>query len=302
MSPARLTLLTTIAMLAFAANSLLNRIALTETDIDAASFTLIRLFSAALFLLLFLLWRRKAASTKGASTKSALTVWFKTLWQNGSWWSAAALLLYAGGFSFAYRELTAATGALLLFGAVQATMIAWGLWQGERPNRIQLLGLISGLAGVVWLLLPGVSAPDPSAAVLMLAAGISWGMYSLRGKGSKAPVSSTCANFIRGSLLALPLGALLMLIPGAMEFHPGSAAGVGYALVSGVLASGAGYALWYSVLPFMQATTAATVQLTVPAITAAAGVLIAGESLDARLLVAFLLIIGGVAVFIRCRN
>ena len=99
---------------------------------------------------------------RSASTKSALTVWFKTLWQNGSWWSAAALLLYAGGFSFAYRELTAATGALLLFGAVQATMIAWGLWQGERPNRIQLLGLISGLAGVVWLLLPGVSAPPHS--------------------------------------------------------------------------------------------------------------------------------------------
>ncbi|MAD45319.1 MAG: EamA family transporter [Oceanospirillaceae bacterium] len=294
MSPVRLTFLTTLAMLAFAANSLLNRMALTETGLDAGSFTLIRVFSAAAFLVLLTLLRGRSATA---------------LVQAGSWPSALVLLLYAAGFSFAYLHLTAATGALLLFGAVQATMIAWGLWCGERPNRLQLGGLLAGFSGVVWLLFPGVSAPPLPAAMLMAVAGVGWGIYSLRGKSSSDAVSSSAANFARASLLAAGLWLVLFTANTAgitdfvfADITGVSAAGVACALASGVLASGAGYALWYGVLPHMQATTAATVQLTVPAITAVAGVLIAGEAIDSRLFMAFVLIIGGVAVFIRCRH
>ncbi len=283
MSPLPITLLTSLAMLAFAGNSLLNRLALTGSTLDAAGFTLLRLLSGAVFLWLLLRIRRRSAALAG----------------NGL--SALALFLYAAGFSFAYRDLTASTGALLLFGAVQATMILAGIVRGERPGRLQIAGSALALAGLLYLLLPGASAPQPLAAALMIAAGISWGVYSLHGRGSADPLADTAGNFIRAVPLALLTVAGGWLVNGELMLSQADSRGVLYALLSGALASGAGYALWYRVLPAMQAATAATVQLTVPALTDIAGVWLLAEPLTMRIILASLLILGGVAVYIRCR-
>lgn len=287
MSPLRIVIITALAMLAFAANSVLNRLALTETGIDAGSFTFLRLLSGALFLTLLVLFTHRSFRLAG----------------NG--FSALALCIYAAGFSFAYRELPAATGALLLFGAVQASMIIAGVKQGERPQAWQFAGLLVAFAGVVYLLLPGASAPPPLAAFLMVVAGVSWGVYSLRGRGQADPLLNTCGNFIRSvpfAVLALLVMQLVNHITAGSSLWPQSdRSGILYAVASGALASGGGYALWYLVLPYMQSVTAATVQLTVPALTALGGALLAGEIPDQRLLISSLLILGGVAVFIRCR-
>ncbi len=277
MSRASTLSLTALAMLAFAGNSLLCRVALKDTGIDAASFTAVRLVSGALMLWLIVRWR-------GGRAQAA-----------GSWPSSAALFAYAAAFSFAYISLTAATGALLLFGAVQATMIGYGLWRGERLHAIQLVGLVLALGGLVGLLLPGVAAPPLGGALLMLLAGIAWGIYSLRGAGGLDPTTVTAGNFLR----AAPLGLLLGLL--ALPWIALDAGGIAYAISSGALASGLGYAIWYTALRGLRATSAATVQLSVPVITAVGGVLLLGEAPSLRLVVASVAVLGGIALVIRAR-
>lgn len=261
-------------MLAFAGNSLLCRAALTDTTIDAASFTAIRVVSGAVALAVMVLARQRSRVI------------------GGSWPSALVLFGYAAGFSFAYIGLSAATGALLLFGAVQCTMIGYGLARGERLNALQAFGVLVAAAGLVGLLLPGLSAPPALAAALMLAAGVCWGVYSLRGRGAGDALGETAGNFLRASLLSLLLVAAWVH---QADIDP---AGVGYAMASGVLASAMGYAIWYTVLPVITATTAATVQLTVPAIAAIGGVVVLAEPVSLRLVLASIAILGGVALYI----
>lgn len=274
MSAAAVVALTTLTMMAFAANSVLCRLALAHTAMDAGSFTLIRLASGALVLLLLVRQYRRGISG------------------GGSWWSALALLVYAAAFSYAYNSLSAATGALLLFAAVQATMIAVGLVRGERLGRWQWLGVVMALAGLLGLLLPGLSAPPLLGALLMLAAGGAWGVYSLRGRTAGDPLRVTAGNFIRAAVLALPLGL------GGVGTPSWDSAGVIYALLSGALASGMGYALWYSVLPSLAAVQAASVQLSVPLLAALGGVLLLSEPLSGRLLLTALAILGGIALVV----
>jgi drug/metabolite transporter (DMT)-like permease len=274
MSRLRVFLLTLLAMSAFAANSLLCRAALKHTAIDAASFTAIRIVAGALALGLIVRLR---------SGPQAMA---------GSWASALALFAYAAAFSFAYVSLTAATGALLLFGAVQATMIGVGLVRGERLRGRQMLGLGCALAGLVGLLLPGLAAPPLRGAVLMLAAGAAWGVYSLRGKGSGDPLRVTAGNFLRAVVFAIALSVLMW--PSASFDRPG----VGYAIASGALASGIGYAIWYAALPALKVTSAATVQLSVPVIAAVGGIVWLGEPITPRLVLASAAILGGIALVI----
>ena len=278
MSPLRIFGLTSLAMLAFAGNSLLCRLALKHTSIDAASFTAIRLVSGAMTLCLIVKLRRTAVTGQG------------------NWLSAFALFAYAAGFSFAYVSLTAATGALLLFGAVQATMISHGLWAGERLRSLQLLGLLLALGGMVGLLLPGLAAPPLRGSILMLGAGVAWGFYSLRGKGAGDPTGVTAGNFMRAAPMALVLSVVLL---GQPEVRASlDTAGFGYALASGALTSGIGYAIWYTALPALKATQAATVQLSVPVIAALGGIVFLGETLTLRLILASTAILVGIALVI----
>jgi len=274
MSLARTLILTTLAMIAFAANSLLCRAALKHTAIDAASFTAIRLISGALILWLLANLGRRAHAGRG------------------SWSSAFALFAYAAGFSYAYVSLPAASGALLLFGAVQATMIGHGLWRGERFRKWQLVGLTLAVAGLIGLLLPGLSAPPLAGSVLMLGAGIAWGIYSLRGKGTGDPTRVSAGNFLR----AVPIAVLLSML--TLREVSLDTAGLAYAVASGALASGIGYAIWYTALPALKATSAATVQLSVPVIAALGGVLFLGEAVTLRLALASVAILGGIALVI----
>jgi drug/metabolite transporter (DMT)-like permease len=271
-------LLTSLAMVAFAGNSLLCRLALRDTGIDAASFTTIRIVAGAVVLWLVTTLRR---GPTGCS---------------GSWPSAVALFAYAAGFSFAYLSLSAGTGALLLFTAVQVTMIGYGLRAGERLAGRQVVGLVIALTGLAGLLLPGISAPSPAGTVLMLGAGAAWGIYSLRGRGAGDPVLVTTGNFLR----AVPLTVLFSVVfLDRAAVHP---AGAAYAVASGALASAAGYVVWYLALPRLPATTAAVVQLSVPAIAAIGGIVFLGEPVSLRLLVATLGILGGIALVIVSRS
>lgn len=274
MLSARKFILTSMAMLAFAGNSLLCRIALKQTGIDAASFTTIRLISGALVLWLVVRFRRQT-QTGG-----------------GNWLSAAALFAYAAGFSFAYLSLPAATGALLLFGAVQVTMIGFGIWSGERLRRLQLVGLLCAFGGLVGLLLPGLSAPPLSGSILMLGAGAAWGIYSLRGRAAGDPTRVTAGNFLRAAPIAA--GMSIFLLHSTSINNPG----VWYAIASGALTSGIGYAIWYTALPGLKATNAATVQLSVPVIAALASIVFLGEALSLRLILASVAILGGIALVI----
>jgi drug/metabolite transporter (DMT)-like permease len=273
-SIARIIALTSIAMTAFAANSLLCRAALQHGRIDAASFTTIRLASGAL--MLWLVVRLRGGTYAGG----------------GNWLSALALFVYAAGFSFAYGSLPAATGALLLFGAVQATMIGHGIWSGERLAGLQLVGLLLALAGLVGLLLPGLSAPPLYGSVLMLGAGVAWGVYSLRGKGAGDPTRVTAGNFLRAVPIAILLNVFMLSGTSAVN------AGFWYAVSSGAFASGIGYAIWYTALPGLKATHAATVQLSVPVIAAVGGIVFLGETMTLRLALASASILGGIALVI----
>lgn len=270
----RTTIFTALALIAFAGNSLLCRAALAHTGIDASSFTTVRLLSGAI-VLWCLVWLRGGARMGG-----------------GNWLSALALFAYAAGFSFSYVHLTAAVGALLLFGAVQTTMIGYGIWAGERMRSLQIVGLVLACGGLVGLVLPGLSAPPLAGALLMLGAGVAWGIYSLRGKRGGDPLKVTAGNFVRAAPMALILSLFLSR---NLSLDP---AGVGYAFLSGALASGVGYAIWYTALPFLKSTTAATVQLSVPILAAAGGVFFLGEPLTFRLLGASVAILGGIALVI----
>jgi drug/metabolite transporter (DMT)-like permease len=263
-----------LAMIAFAANSLLVRAALKATTIDPASFMAIRLISGAVALCLI-------AALRGGFN-----------WRAGSWLSAAALFGYAAAFSFAYLSLPAAVGALILFGAVQASMIGWGLWRGERMRLAQIAGFCLAIAGLVALLMPGLSAPPLWAALLMVVAGIAWGAYSLLGRAVRQPTGATAGNFLR----AAPMGLVLCL---AMRHGLGlDPAGVAYAVISGAVTSGMGYAIWYAALPGLSATTAATIQLSVPVITALGGVAFLNEPVSLRLLLSSIAILGGIGLVI----
>lgn len=268
-------LLTALALLAFAANSILCRFALQDAAIDPASFTALRLVSGAL-----VLW--PLALVFGEPLDGPGT--------RGSWPSAAALFVYAAGFSFAYVSLPAGMGALLLFGAVQATMLVAAARSGHGLRRAQWLGFAVALAGLVVLLLPGLSAPSPFGAALMVVAGIAWGVYSVRGRGAASPVRLTAGNFARSAPLALGL-----LLPFVGWLHA-SSKGVALALASGVVTSGVGYVIWYRALRGLHVAQASVLQLVVPVLAAAAGVGLLGEALSPRLAVASLLILGGVAV------
>jgi drug/metabolite transporter (DMT)-like permease len=272
-SATRVALWTCVALLGFAANSILCRLALRTTAIDPASFTLIRLVAGAATLVLL-----------ARTQRSAL---------RGGWLSASALFIYAACFSFAYVQLAAGTGALLLFGAVQATMLTIGIIRGERLTLMQLAGLCAAYGGLAYLSWPGVSAPPVIAAALMLSAGAAWGVYSLRAKGAGNPLAVTAGNFAH----TLPMA--LLLLPWTGSALTLDVRGTAYAVASGALASGCGYAVWYAALRHLRATVAATVQLTVPVITAVAGVLVLREALSIRLVGAAVLILGGVAVVLR---
>ena len=261
-------------MIAFASNSLLCRFALKQTSIDAASFTFIRIFSGAAAL--WLIMKMRNAKWKEA----------------GNWPSALALFAYAAAFSFAYNHLSAGTGALLLFGAVQATMIFWGVRQGERLHALQFVGLALAVSGLVVLLFPGLSAPPFSGSILMLGAGVAWGTYSLRGKTEKNPASATAGNFLR----AVPFAAVVSII--LLPWAHLDRAGIGYAVISGAIASGVGYVIWYTALPHLKAASAATVQLSVPVLAATGGILLLGELLTLRYLFASIAVLGGIALVV----
>ncbi|RPI28643.1 MAG: DMT family transporter [Acidobacteria bacterium] len=268
-------LLTGITLLAFAANSLLCRTALGAGLIDPVSFSTLRLVSGAI-VLVPLAW---------LTGKSRLEAKAK-----GSWGSSLALFIYAIAFSLAYVSLDAGMGALILFGAVQATMVGMGLKSGEQLHAVQWLGLISALGGLTYLFSPGIAAPDPVGVLLMLSAGVAWGLYSVRGRRAAAPVSSTAANFLR----AVPISAGASLL--ALSFIHAQPAGIILAVVSGGLTSGLGYVLWYKALRGLTTTQAAVVQLLVPILAAFGGIAFLGERLSVRLAISSALILGGVAV------
>lgn len=279
--PVVLVIPVVLAMIAFAANSLLCRAALKTTSIDAGSFTTIRLVAGALALWLI-------AMMRGGTSR---------LWPSeGSWFSALALFAYAAGFSFAYLRLPAAVGALILFCMVQMTMISYGLWAGERLRPGQVAGLILAVGGLVALLLPGLSAPPLDGAALMAVAGIAWGIYSLRGRRFRDPTSATAGNFLR----SVPFTVILSLV--LLRHANLDPVGILYAIASGAVTSGIGYAIWYAALPSLSATTAASIQLSVPVITALGGIAFLGEAMSLRLLLSSIAIIGGIALVIAARR
>jgi len=271
---------TAAAMVAFAANSVLCRLALGHATIDAASFTTVRLVSGALTLLAL-------ASTLHRGREIA---------PRGGWPAAGALFGYAIAFSFAYLSLSAGTGALILFGAVQLTMILAALRAGERPGALQWLGFACAVAGLVYLVAPGVTAPSPLGALLMAFAGACWGVYSLLGRGSANPMLDTTANFLRAAPLAVVASAI------AFAHMHVSSTGLLLAIASGAVSSGLGYVIWYAALRGLTATRAAIVQLVVPLLAALGGVIFLGEEFTARLAIAGVLILGGVALAIAARR
>lgn len=279
-----------IAMLAFAANSLLCRMALANTDIDPGLFTTIRLASGALCLALLVAFTARRSS-KNTSPIAAIK-------QQASIAGALSLFVYAIAFSYAYISMSTGTGALLLFGAVQLTMISVGLLKGERFATFQWLGFLLAFAGLVILLLPGASAPPLFSALLMISAGIAWGFYSLLGKKSNAPLLLTAGNFLYATLLTLPLVVWLWVT----DSWQWSNNGVLYALASGIVASGCGYAIWYKALPLIQSTTAATVQLSVPVIATLMGWAFLAEAISVQIMVASLMTLGGIWLVIKMRK
>lgn len=286
-----LTLVSTaLALVAFAANSVLSRVALRGGAIDAASFSSIRFATGAATLLVVSAVLRAAASGRAESTAGASRT------TGGSWTSAAILFVYAVPFSFAYTELPAGTGALILFGSVQMTMMVVALSSGERPRPAQWAGMALALAGLVYLMLPGLEAPHLVAAALMALAGAAWGLYSVRGRGAADPLVLTTGNFVRS--VPFMLGVSLI----ARSRLQMNAEGVLLAMASGSLASGLGYVVWYQALRGLSATQAAVVQLAVPILAGAAGVLFLAEALTGRLIGAAALVLGGIALAIAGRQ
>lgn len=282
MTAIRLTLLTLITMLCFAGNSVFCRLALRQTAIDAASFTLVRLVSGAL-VLACLVYGRQRIRGAGVARPSGL---------GGNWISASALFVYAGTLSFSYADMATGIGALLLFGAVQATMILTGLWRGEQLNGQQTVGLGMAFAGVVAILSPGLNAPPLSSALIMLTSGVAWGVYSLRGRGVADPTGDTAGNFLRATPMALLLSALFL----AHQDLDGL--GVLFAVLSGAVTSGMGYAIWYTVLPQLTRTRAAAVQLSVPVLASLAGAIFVNEPITMSLILTSTAVLGGIALVV----
>ncbi|MEP6900210.1 MAG: DMT family transporter [Actinomycetota bacterium] len=269
-------LYTGFALVCFALNSILCRLALGAEAIDAAGFTLIRLVSgAATLFVIFSFFGSKDAEMK-----------------QGNWFSAFLLFAYAICFSFAYLGLTAGTGSLILFGSVQLTMIIAALVKGERPRIFEWFGLILAFGGLIYLVFPGLAAPPPVHSVLMALAGIAWGFYTLRGRESTNPLGDTSGNFLR----SVPL-VILAALPFLARVHL-SPKGILLAVLSGAAASGIGYSVWYAALKFHTATRAAVLQLTVPAIAALGGVIFLSETVSMRLWLASGLILGGIGLVI----
>lgn len=277
MKPQYLTMLyTSLSMVAFASNSLLNRLALGQGSIDAVSYTIIRLMAGAITLWLISFLQRNNVGSR----------------LRGNWISAAMLFIYAITFSLAYLSLTAGTGALILFGTVQVTMILAALRSGERPQLLEWMGVLLALSGLVYLVMPGLKAPSPLGSALMMMAGIAWGVYSLRGRGTGSPLADTTGNFIR----AVPLIVLVRLITlNGVEL---SQPGILLAILSGAVASGMGYVIWYAALRGLTATRAAIVQLSVPVLAAWGGVAFLAENISLRLILAGAFILGGIALAI----
>lgn len=271
-------LFTGLALVAFAANSVLCRLALAGGEIDAISFTVIRFASGAVALLVAAGWPRRRVS---------LTT---------RWTPAVVLALYAVPFALAYTRLSAGTGALIMFGSVQVTMMSVALGRGERPSALTWFGLAAALAGLVYLVRPGLAGPPPLAAGLMALAGASWGIYTLRGRASREPLVDTARSFAQ--TIPMLLAVSLASLPAAHAAWTG----IGLALASGVLASGAGYALWYSAVRSLSATSAAVVQLAVPVLTALGGVAFLGERVTLRLAVSATLVLGGIGLALAGRS
>ena len=272
--PLRAIVYTSITMLAFAGNSILCRMALRDGAIDPASFTSIRLLSGAVALLLIVRLTSNDASIR----------------EHGGWISALVLFFYAICFSYAYISLSAGAGALILFGFVQGTMIAMALWSGDRPSVSEWLGWLLAFGGLVWLLVPGIEAPPAIGATLMALAGIGWGVYSIRGRNETNALVSTCSNFVYSIAFVIVLAAIMYTNADITN------RGVILAIVSGALTSGVGYVIWYTALNYLSAMQAALVQLSVPAIAAAGGVILLAEPVSLRLLTSGALILGGISL------
>lgn len=280
----RIAVLVALAMPAFAANSIFARLALGAGQIDAAGYTGVRMLSGAAALVLLLLFRSRPLTFVAA---------FRT---RSRWVTAAALFGYAIAFSYAYQFLGAGMGALILFATVQTSMLGWALVKGDRPGPVAMLGMAVALGAFVYLVSPGLVAPHPVGAALMVFAGLSWAVYSLLGRGSSEPLVDTAYNFVLTVPVALVLSAVSLMQ------GPPDLAGLGWAVASGALASGIGYAIWYRALPLLSRSSAAVVQLTVPVIAALGGIVFIGEMLTWRLVIASALILGGVAVAITARR
>jgi drug/metabolite transporter (DMT)-like permease len=277
----RIFLLTALTMIAFAANSILGRTALEDGAIDASSYSLIRLGSGAVMLAILV------GVSKGFSRKTL---------SGGNLFSALSLFVYAAAFSFSYINIETGVGALILFACVQATMIGWSLFKGDRPSGLEWLGMIIAFGAFVWLVSPGLQAPDPIAALLIAFSGIAWGIYSLRGKSASDPLMATAGNFILSVPMAL---ALLLVMHSSLDI---TQYGVLLAIASGAITSGLGYALWYRVLKQITPTKAAIVQLTVPVLAGFGGTLVLNEAWTFRFALASALILGGVAISILAKN
>ncbi|MCG6976730.1 MAG: DMT family transporter [Acidiferrobacterales bacterium] len=272
----RTGVLTGLALIAFAANTVLCRMALADNNIDAASFTAVRLFSGAAILLLIIRLNPEKASSP----------------TRGSWIAGSMLFLYAITFSYAYITLDTATGALILFASVQITIILLSLFSGNRLHLSEWLGLVVAFGGFVYLVLPGVTSPSLLGFVLMTVAGIGWGVYTLKGRGSRFPLTDTAYNFVR----TLPLALVPVVLTGAnLHF---SAEGIVLAVLSGALASGVGYSIWYAALRGLSTTQSAVVQLSVPIIAAFGGVIFVSEMITLRLSISATLILGGILLVI----
>ena len=282
MSNAKTAALTLLALLAFASNSLLTRLALGTHQIDAAGFTAIRLGAGAVMLVaLVVVQTRSWSAMKGSSAAGPL-----------------ALFAYAAPFSFAYLRIGAAVGALVLFGVVQLTMIGYGIARGERPSAMMWLGLVLAAAGLALLTVPSVTRPDPLGVLLMAIAGVAWAVYTLVGRGTPDPLAANARSFLWSAPLAIALVVLVIAMRG--DAAP-SGRGIVLALVSGAVTSGLGYAIWYRALPSLTVTQAAVAQLSVPVIAALGAVAVLGEAVSSRLVVAGAMVLIGVGLVLSAR-
>ena len=282
----RVAILSALAMIAFAANSIIARLALGNRGIDPGTFTLLRLSSGAFSLILIVHF----SATRNRRKLEVL----------GSWTSATLLLVYAATFSYAYISLSAATGALLLFAVVQTVMLSVALRSGERPGLTRIAGLALALTGLIALVGPGISRPSPIGAFLMSIAGVAWAGYTLRGRGSDRPVLVTAGNFLRSIPLALPLWLLFLLLN--REAVHVDARGVGLALLSGAVTSGLGYALWYKVLPSLSRSQSGVIQMAPAPLATVGGLILLGEPLTTQLLLASFLVLSGVLIGVMGRQ